>query len=193
MRAKNRLFAAALLGAVTLGATPATQASRQPAFAPAIVLGSDRLAMRGSGTTYYARLFPVYDAALYAPAGTEVLELVEGTAPRCLLIEYQRPVARDLIVTAADRVLQRQGVALGPLQNRLERLNAAYRDVDAGDRYQLCHAPGADTRLALNGEELIRIPGDDFAVAYFGIWLRDGAISEELRSALLSALPSRAS
>ena len=65
------------------------------------------------------------------------------------------------------------------------RLNAAYRDVAAGDRYQLCHAPGADTRLSLNGEELIRIPGDDFAVAYFGIWLRDGAISEDLRSALL--------
>ena len=83
-------------------------------------------------------------------------------------------------------LLQRQGVVMGPLQARLERLNAAYRDVGAGDRDQLCHAPGAETRLSLNGEELIRIPGDDFAVAYFGIWLRDGAISDDLRSALLA-------
>jgi hypothetical protein len=94
-------------------------------------------------------------------------------------------VTRDIIITAADTVLQRQAVPLPALAARLDRLNAAYRDVDAGDRYQLCHAPGGDTRLSLNDEELIRIPGDDFAAAYFGIWLRDGAISEDLRSALL--------
>lgn len=185
MRATNRVLAAALLGAATLGVAPAAQASRQPGFAPAVDLGNERLAMRGSGTAYYARLFRVYEAALYAPTGSRTLDLVAGTAPRCLLIEYRRPVTRDIILTAGDSVLQRQGVAMGPLQDRLERLNAAYRDVDTGDRYQLCHAPGADTRLSLNGEELVRIPGDDFAVAYFGIWLRDGAISEELRAALL--------
>lgn len=184
MRTTNRLLAAALLGAA-IAATPTAQANRQPDFAPAVALGSERLAMRGSGTAYYARLFRVYEAALYAPAGSRTPDLVAGTAPRCLLIEYRRPVTRDIIVTAADTVLQRQAVALSALEARLHHLNAAYRDVDAGDRYQLCHAPGGDTRLSLNGEELIRIPGDDFAAAYFGIWLRDGAISEDLRSALL--------
>jgi hypothetical protein len=184
MRTTNRLLAAALLGAA-VAATPAAHANRQPAFAPAVALGSEPLAMRGSGTAYYARLFRVYEAALYAPAGSRTPELVAGTAPRCLLIEYRRAVTRDIIITAADTVLQRQAVPLPALAARLDRLNAAYRDVAAGDRYQLCHAPGGDTRLSLNDEELIRIPGDDFAAAYFGIWLRDGAISEDLRSALL--------
>lgn len=185
MRTINRLLNVLLLGTLSLLAGAQAQASREAGFAPAVLLGGERLAMRGSGTAYYARLFRVYDAALYAPAASRSRDLVAGTAPRCLLIEYRRPVSRDVIATAADTVLQRQAVAIGPLQARLERLNAAYRDVGAGDRYQLCHAPGADTRLSLNGEELIRIPGDDFAVAYFGIWLRDGALSEDLRSALL--------
>jgi hypothetical protein len=185
MRTTNRLLAAALLGAA-IAATPSAYANRQPAFAPVVALGSEHLAMRGSGTAYYARLFRVYEAALYAPPDSRAAELVAGAAPRCLLLEYRRPVTRDIIVTAADAVLERQAVAIAPLKARLDQLNAAFRDVDAGDRYQLCHAPGGDTRLSLNGEELIRIPGDDFAAAYFGIWLRDGAISEELRSALLA-------
>jgi hypothetical protein len=185
MRTPNRLLAAALLGAA-IAAAPGAHANRQPAFAPAVALGSEDLPMRGSGTAYYARLFRVYEAALYAPPGSRAAELVAGAAPRCLLLEYRRPVTRDIIVTAADTVLERQAVAVAPLKARLDQLNAAFRDVDAGDRYQLCHAPGGDTRLSLNGEELTRIPGDDFAAAYFGIWLRDGAISEELRSALLA-------
>ena len=185
MRPIDRVLNVLLLGTVSLLAGTHAQANRQLGFAPAVQLGSEPLAMRGSGTAYYARLFRVYDAALYAPAGSRAPDLVAGTAPRCLVIDYRRPVTRDIIVTAADTVLQRQAVALSALEARLDRLNAAYRDVDAGDRYQLCHAPGGETRLSLNGEELVRIPGDDFAVAYFGIWLRDGAISEELRSALL--------
>lgn len=185
MRNTTRLLNATVLGAMTLFGSVAAEASRQAGFAPALELGTARLAIQGSGTAYYARLFRVYDAALYAPAGSRAADLVAGSLPRCLLIEYRRPVTRDMIATAAETVLERQGVALAPLQARLERLNAAFRDVADGDRYQLCHAPGGETRLTLNTEELIRIPGDDFAAAYFGIWLRDGAISEELRSALL--------
>jgi len=155
------------------------------AFDPALSLDGSRLSLRGSGTAYYARIFRVYDAALYAPAGAPLSEVVAGHAPRCLLLEYRREVASNLIVTAAMTVLRRQEVALPALQERLDRLHAAYRDVGEGDRYMLCHAPGRATRLLLNGQELTRVDGDDFAAAYFGIWLRDGAISEELRATLL--------
>jgi len=185
MKTTARLFNAVLIAAAGLLAGHSAKAGAPGSFAPVLELGAEQLTIRGSGTAYYARLIRVYDAALYAPAGSPAADLVEGSTPRCLQIEYRRAVRKDIIIEAADTVLQRQAVALSPLEPRLDRLNAAYRDVAAGDRYQLCHAPGGDTRLSLNGEELIRIPGDDFAVAYFGIWLRDGAISEELRSALL--------
>jgi len=185
MKTTTRLFNAVLIAAVGLLAGHSAKAGAPAGFAPVLELGAEQLTIRGSGTVHYARLIRVYDAVLYAPAGRPAADLVEGSTPRCLQIEYRRAVRKDIIIEAADTVLQRQAVALSALEARLDRLNAAYRDVDAGDRYQLCHAPGGETRLSLNGEELVRIPGDDFAVAYFGIWLRDGAISEELRSALL--------
>lgn len=173
-----------LCAALALLVAGVASASRA-VFDPALSLDGSRLALRGSGTAYYARIFRVYDAALYAPAGAPLSEIVAGHVPRCLLLEYRREVTRDLITTAAVTVLTRQGVAVPALQERLDRLHRAYRDVGAGDRYMLCHAPGRATRLLLNGQELTRIAGDDFAAAYFGIWLSDGAISEELRATLL--------
>lgn len=180
----SRSLRIAVVAAVALLVAGTANASRET-FDPGLSLDGSRLALRGSGTAYYARIFRVYDAALYAPAGAPLSEIVAGHAPRCLVIAYRRAVARDLIVTAAITVLTRQGVALPTLQDRLDRLHAAYRDVHEGDRYTLCHAPGSETRLLLNGRELARIRGDDFATAYFGIWLRDGAISEGLRTTLL--------
>jgi len=188
----TRLLLAIATAALTLTGAGAAHAARQ-VFEPGMDVDGRQLVLHGSGTAYYARIFRVYDAALYAAPGTPMSDLVTGRAPRCLLIEYRRDVTRELIVTTALTVLERQGIALTPLRARLEQLHGAYQDVGAGDRYALCHTPGGATRLSLNGVELARISGDDFAAAYFGIWLRDGAISEELRATLLATGGSPAS
>jgi hypothetical protein len=72
------------------------------------------------------------------------------------------------------------------LRARIQAINALYRDVEPGDRYALSYAPGHGTELALNGEVLGRIPGADFAAAYFAIWLGDDPIDAPLRTQLLS-------
>lgn len=178
-----RKNAARRLGAVLMVAAGAVGAAE---FSPTLRSGGDDLVLKSSGTAWFAGVFHVYDAALYGKRGAAVREIVSGGVPRCLVLDYKRTVTRDKIVTAAQKVLERQRVDLAPLRDRIERLHAAYRDVSAGDRYALCHAPGADTRLTLNGETLATVPGDDFAAAYFGIWLREGAISDSLRDALLA-------
>jgi hypothetical protein len=170
------LAAALVLAAAAAGAAE---------FSPTLRSGGDELVLKTSGTAWFAGVFHVYDAALYGRPGASAREIVAGGAPRCLVLEYKRTVTRDKIVTAAEKVLGRQQVDLAPLRERIDRLHGAYRDVSKGDRYALCHAPGADTRLTLNGETLAIVPGDDFAAAYFGIWLREGAISDSLREALI--------
>ena len=164
-------------------AAPATAGTA--GFEPALETAGERLGLRSTGTAYYARVIGVYDAALYSPPGSSAGALAAGSVPRCLVLAYRRNVTRDLIVTAANEVLASQGIAPDSLGEPLERLHAAYRDVRAGDRYRLCHTPGGSAELALNDEVLARAGGDAFAAAYFGIWLRDGAISEPLREALL--------
>jgi chalcone isomerase-like protein len=60
--------------------------------------------------------------------------------------------------------------------------------VSPGDRYALTYVPDVGTELRLNEESLATIPGEDFAEAYFGIWLGDQPLDEGLRDKLLGAL-----
>ena len=181
-RSVSRLVAVLLLAAG--GATAG-------GFGDTLRTGGDELVLKSTGTAWFGGVFHVYDAALYGQRNAAVRDLVSGSAARCLVLEYKRTVNRDKIVTAAERVLERQGIDLAPLRERIDRLHAAYRDVSAGDRYALCHAPGNDMRLSLNDRTIATVPGDDFAAAYFGIWLREGAISDSLRDALLGAADGR--
>jgi hypothetical protein len=174
-------LAATFLVATLTGAA----AANAPNFEPVLDATTGALALRSTGSAYYAGVIRVYDAALYAVPGADPDALTAGTASRCLILAYRRAVSRDLIVEAANEVLERQGIEAAALGAPLDQLHAAYRDVGPGDRYRLCHTPGGEAELALNGEVLARVGGDAFATAYFGIWLRDGAISEPLRESLL--------
>ncbi len=54
-----------------------------------------------------------------------------------------------------------------------------------GDRYSLTYLPGEGTELAKNGVPLALVPGEDFARAYFGIWLGEDPLDRDLRDQLL--------
>ena len=49
------------------------------------------------------------------------------------------------------------------------------------------HHVGGVVTLELNGEVTAVIEGDDFARAFFGIWLSEHALSDSLRDRLLAA------
>ncbi|MDX1593985.1 MAG: chalcone isomerase family protein [Gammaproteobacteria bacterium] len=142
------------------------------------------LERKASAPVHYAGIFHVYDAALYGPAGVASRALAEVRNPACLVIEYRMTVSAERLREAADKVLSRQQADLAPLAARIARLHAAYRDVAEGDRFALCHAPGLGTTLDLNGVRQVTVEGDDFARAYFGIWLGEEPIAPPLREAV---------
>ena len=72
------------------------------------------------------------------------------------------------------------------IQKRLDRINAAYRTVNKGDRSSLSYTPGKGTTLSINQEPIVTIEGEDFARLYFRIWLGEQPISQPMRDALLS-------
>jgi hypothetical protein len=154
-------------------------------FAEEKNLAGQTLALKGQGSVYYAGLFHVYDAALYLPPQSPPRQALDNTLARCLVLHYRISLSRQQFIEAATAVLQRQIEDISPLMPRLRHLHAAYRDVQPGDRYALCYLPQSGTELRLNGRPLLRIEGEDFARAYFGIWLAEAAISEPLRAALL--------
>jgi hypothetical protein len=167
-------------------ATAQTVTIENVVFADRVTIAGESVPLRNAALLRYLRFIKVYVAALYLPAsipGDDVLSDV----PKRLEIAYLVAFSKDDFAKGAAPVLERNLTAteLAAVQERIDRLNAAYQDVQPGDRYALTYAPGEGTELTLNGAPLITIEGADFAAAYFGVWLGREPIDDKLKRDLL--------
>ena len=128
------------------------------------------------GATFFSwLLFDVYSAALYGTDRLATEKTFDGSDSIALEIRYRRSFKRGEMIDAADKILNAQGAPLDLLRAGLTKINLAYKDVNDGDTYTLVYTPDnlGETSLLLNGELLTTIPGKDFAVYYFNIWLAE--------------------
>jgi hypothetical protein len=177
---------AALLASGPAAAAPPPVLVGPVAFDAAVEVGGTPLRLAGAGLFRWKWVVKVYAAALYAPPGQAPPDPM-ADAPRRLELAYLVRIRRADFGRAADELLARNlpAEALAPLRARLDRLHAAYVDVQPGDRYTLTYLPGLGTELAHNGRPLVTVEGVDFARAYFGIWLGADPIDAGLRDQLL--------
>jgi hypothetical protein len=180
----------ALLASLLLNA-PAAASMRISGveFAPSVAVGDADVPLRGGGLFRYAVVFRVYAGALYAPTEVAADQVLDADVPKRLELHYLLDISADDFRRSGNALLEKQQdpEVLAALADRLEVFNAAYRDVREGDRYALEYHPELGTRLLKNGEELVRVPGLDFARAYFGIWLHpEEPLSSRFRNDLLA-------
>ena len=155
-------------------------------FAVSIPAGDTSLPLRNAALLRYLKFIRAYVAALYLPEGLPS-SAVLSDVPKRLEISYLVSIKGADFGKGAAPVLARNlsPAELARLQPRIDRINAAYRDVKPGDRYALTYLPGRGTELSLNGTPLTTIEGADFAAAYFGIWLGREPIDDKLKRDLL--------
>ena len=155
-------------------------------FADNVTIGGTQAPLRNAALLRYLKVIKAYVAALYLPEGVKA-EDVLADVPKRLEISYLLSIKGPDFDKGAAPILERNQtpVELARLRGRLDRINAAYKDVKPGDRYSLTYLPGRGTELALNGTPLIVIEGADFATAYFGIWLGREPIDDKLKRDLL--------
>jgi len=155
-------------------------------FAERVSVGGQDLRVRGVALLRYRVVFRAYVAALYLPA-----KLPGGAAlsdvPKRLEIEYFWALEAGDIARLGGEILERNVSVeeFSALRERLSRIDAAYVDVEPGDRYALSYEPGRGTTLSLNGVDRVNILGADFAKAYFSIWLGDEPLDAGLKARLL--------
>lgn len=131
--------------------------------------------------TYRYYGFKVFDAAVYSEPTADLRGDFLGKVPVALKLCYHRDLSPEDFVKSSHETL-----VLNPSYNReavkqeLSQMDAAYRPVGAGDCYQLSFKPGEGMQLALNGEPLAFVKGDEFAGKYLGIWLSKYSFSESL-------------
>ena len=155
-------------------------------FSDSVTIGGTAIPLHNAALLRYLKVIKVYVAALYLPEGVKGEEVLTDV-PKRLEISYLVSIKGPDFDKGAAPVMERNQTPaeLAKLKGRIDRINAAYKDVKSGDRYSLTYLPGWGTELALNGTPLIVIEGADFAAAYFGIWLGREPIDEKLKRDLL--------
>jgi hypothetical protein len=153
-------------------------------FQESVSIDNKKVPIRGAALLRWLKIFKVYVAALYLP---ENAATVLADIPKRLEISYLVSIPGPDFGEGAEAILKRNNSPdqLARLRDRIDRLNAVYRDVKPGDRYALTYVPGRGTELSFNGQPLILIEGADFAAAYFGIWLGKDPIDQEMRNRLI--------
>jgi hypothetical protein len=147
----------------------------------------EQLELRGVGQYKFKRLIKVNAAALYLPPDIDS-SAVLNDVPKRLEIAYHRSIDAEDLVRSGDVYLQKNIPAdvLANIQSGLEQMNAMYQNVERGDRYALTYVPGKGTTLSFNGSDVGTVPGEEFAGAYFTIWLGDEPVCPIMRNDLLS-------
>ncbi len=163
-------------------------------FAERVNVAETPLVLAGTGVAKYRIIFTVYAAGLYVPEQTAQANVLDVETPRRLEIEYFHNISAEEIIEAADIKLGQQLSAdvLARLTPKIEQFHALFQAVSDGDRYRMDYQPGLGTELSFNGEPVGRVAGDEFASAYFGIWLdADNPLSDSLRRDLLANTVAR--
>ena len=156
-------------------------------FQDSVSINNKQIPIRGATILRWLKIFKVYVAALYLPENGAPDDVL-ADIPKRLEISYLVSIPGPDFGKGAEAVLERNNSpdALARLRDRIDQLNAVYRDVKPGDRYALTYVPGQGTELSFNGEPLVTIEGADFSAAYFGIWLGKDPIDQEMRRQLIN-------
>jgi hypothetical protein len=129
--------------------------------------------------------FDVYDAALWVAPGFRASLYAQSAL--ALELTYLRSLqGRSIAERSMDEM--RRGATLTPAQeqNWLTAMQAAFPNVQAGDRITGVHQPGLGARFWFNSQLRATVPDAEFSRLFFGIWLAETTSEPRLRGALLA-------
>ena len=173
------IFAAVYPG----GAVAAT--SRGVHFEDAMTVGGEQLTLHGIGLLKWKYLVNVYLVSLYKPARVPVDQVLQDVPKRLEYYFFVDMKASDFQNTGFRLMAKNVGEEKAKtMTSELEAFNSLYRDVKAGQRYTFTYLPGQGLEMALDGQVLGQVRGDEFGAAYLSIWLGPNPVSRDLQEGL---------
>lgn len=128
--------------------------------------------------------FDVYEAELYLKDKADLNGILESKKPLALQLCYKQEIKAGQIVEASRKVLPKS-LPIN-LQRSINELHYSFEDVKPGDCYRLEYADSGKTSLILNDKTVFESDNGQLKPVYFGIWLGENPISEDLRDKLLN-------
>jgi len=126
----------------------------------------------------------IYDAELYAETRTLPENYLDDSVPLKLKLCYLKSITPDIFVEGANKALPKNLTT--QLQTEVTRLHDAYQAVQSGDCYALVYHPETGTQLQFNQKVVFETMQPKFKSVYFGVWLGDNPLSEDLKQSLVN-------
>lgn len=143
--------------------------------------------LNGAGLLRKGFFFKIYVGALYLEKNQESeTNLLE--TPKRIDIHYFHKTPKRHMLRVADKTLKKNlsDSEYNALKPRIEQLHEAFLDGVKGSYASIEHKPGVGLIYSFNEKPVITIPGDDFANAYFSIWLGERPSSRTMKEAMLN-------
>jgi chalcone isomerase-like protein len=153
-------------------------------FPDSLQLDGRALTLNGLGLRQATMLkVNVYVAALYVTKpSADANALLGSSAPKQLILQFVRNVSAAELNKAWEEGFDKR---LAPFKSHLETLKGWMADMKTGQRLTFVHRPGSGLEVDVNGAAKGTIKGDEFAKAFFSIWLGANTPNPDLKSGLL--------
>ncbi len=136
----------------------------------------------GNGTLRFFGL-RIYDATLWSPGG-----VWSASQPYALELVYARSFDGGAIARRSIEEMRAQRPWPEATLARWEKnMRALFPDVEKGDRLIGVRMPGAGATFYSGTRKLGQIKDEEFAEAFFGIWLNPATRAPDLRAQLLKS------
>lgn len=154
--------------------------------------GGPELVLNGAGVRHKLMTVQVYVGALYLTSRKKSAdEVLADPGPKRVLMHVviNELTAKELIASLNDAIAANHIPAeIALIEKRLTDLNRMMNSIGVlkrGGVVVIDFLPGIGTRITVNGEEKLTIPGDDFFPALLRIWIGKKPVDGRLRDAML--------
>jgi hypothetical protein len=187
---KNRIYAFLVAGLMVLGNPLHAREFNNLKFPDKVTLAGTNIELQLNGIGMRTKfVFDVYVGALYTKSAARTRDEVQAQeGPKRVLMHfvYDEVEAEKLVNGWAEGFEENQPEdALKKLDERLQKFNAMFTTVYAGDVILLDYVPGKGTIVKIKGEQKGVIEGEDFYLALLDVWLGDEPADDDLKEAML--------
>ena len=154
--------------------------------------GVPELVLNGAGLRHKFAFIKVYIGSLYLTQkknDNEAIFADPGPKRVSMHILSSEVTAQDLIASMNNALAENLSPhELALLEKRIRDLNAmmsSLKTINKGSVVHLDYLPNVGTRVIVDGQERITIPGEDFFRAMLHIWIGNKPVDGRLRDAML--------
>ncbi len=154
--------------------------------------GVPELVLNGAGVRHKFAFFQVYIGSLYLVQkknDNEAIFADPGPKRVSMHIITTEVTAQDLISSMNNALaVNHSPHELALIEKRIRDLNSmmsSLKTLNKGSVVHLDYLPDVGTRVTVNGQERITIPGEDFFRAMLHIWIGNKPVDGRLRDAML--------